>query len=183
MFTASNGAQVVLTNAGATGYVLADGDDSVASSYLGFEQMKAWREFARAEEDTRLGRWRWPENPNITVRIAPTHAQSSRGEGPTVMIQQDSDGYVGYYTRDRLPEITDKTGGIVRAGHAYFEAHPEPKPWHDAKEDEVWLITYNGSEFPSIFQAGRFRDHGGSWDADSITTARRIWPHTSEELS
>lgn len=52
------------------------------------------------------------------------------------------------------------------------------RPWEDAYEDEVWIITYEGKEYPSIYQAGQFRDHGGYWTADSIESARRVWPES-----
>lgn len=58
------------------------------------------------------------------------------------------------------------------------------EPWLTPHEGEVWIITPSKSlstldgpgEYPAIFQAGRFRDHGGSWEMHDITAARRIWP-------
>lgn len=148
----------------------------------------ALREFFRAEEDERLGRWRWPGDHDITVRVAPKHAQRGR-EGGTVMIQRDSDGYVGYRDRTSLPEITDTAGSFVRAGHAYFDAHPEPKPWHDAQPGELWALRFAGdddekeylTQFKGTFFARISPDEDAWFDtaglhAKEITTGRRIWP-------
>jgi hypothetical protein len=172
-FTASNGITIA---------------EEVTTLSSGALMHGALREFFRAEEDARLGRWRWPENPDITVRVAPKHAQPPGGDGGTVMIQQDSDGYVGYYDRDSLPEITDKTGGIVRAGHAYFDAHPEPKPWHDAGPAEVWDVdlSWGGMRAVTVY-SGRhdepitvFRDAHTQTEIETddpgIRDARRIYP-------
>lgn len=46
----------------------------------------------------------------------------------------------------------------------------------EPKEGEVWVITFEGKEYAGIFQAGRFRDMGGSWYPEEVTDARRIYP-------
>lgn len=160
-------------------------DDNVTDAddrYVPGFAAAALGEFFQVERDEALGRWRWPENPDVTVRIAPKHAQHGVSDD-TVMIQSDESGYVGYYTRERLPEITDKTGDIVRAGHAYFDAHPEPKPWHDAKFGEVWLLRFEAddNEFAAFqYGDGRWKAiEGGFPNADLITSGRRIWPEVS----
>lgn len=54
------------------------------------------------------------------------------------------------------------------------------KPWHDAKEGDVWVLELtNGQTHPAIFQADAFRDTGGAWTANEIANARKIWPEPS----
>ena len=71
----------------------------------------------------------------------------------------------------------------VRAG-ALREANH--KPWHDAKEGEVWVFTTDEGTFPAFVET-RFGDDGPALTFDSstteyaltdsgITAARRIWP-------
>lgn len=196
-FTASNGGTVEILDSGRVRVIdrsprrLSDNATSVSrATYLDVSQFEALREFFQAEADERLGRWRWPENPDITVRVAPKHAQRIGASGDTVMIQQDSDGYVGYYGRDSLPEITDRAGGIVRAGHAYFDAHPEPKPWHDAQIGETWVllgahldlaVTVVGGMSERWFTRATVFGRVERFELTdpSITDARRIWPEVS----
>lgn len=131
------------------------------------DDVQAIREFFRAEEDERLGRIRSEVDPDIV--IYPVSTNQIR------IIDQASHG--NWATFDR--EDADGLGPMSRSAAAYFDAHPEPKPWHEAKEGEVWLITFKGNEYPAIFQAGAFRDSGGSWDVDRITAGRRIWPEVA----
>jgi hypothetical protein len=135
-YTASNGAKVVLTNAGQTGYVLAEDDGTVASAYLGFEQMKAWREFARAEEDERLGRWRWPENPEYVV-YPPIRDRDK------IAVVNEATGNSALYGANS-PTFAATSGLMsdwTRVARAYFDAHPEPTPaWYEAREGEVWVL-------------------------------------------
>lgn len=182
-FTASNGYEVDFV----------DGEQVRTRTGQGSESgghIDALREFFQHERDEELGRWRWPEDTDFTVRIAPAHARDARYPGLTVAIEQESSGYVGYYTRGRLPEVTDKTGGIVRAGHAYFEAHPEPKPWEDAKVGEVWALTMDDGVEHDVFihedrtvgGRGGISTGGAYFDIDDgagITAGRRIWPEES----
>jgi hypothetical protein len=172
-YTARNGAKVVLTNAGQTGYILAEVDDTVSSAYLGFEQMKAWREFARAEEDERLGRWRWPENPDYFC--------FSDEDGDVWVIDEKNPVDTTYFMRGNANGTSAKSAAAV----AYFNAHPEPKPaWRDAKAGEVWALTFNGSESAWSFtdfsshQLVSATDPGNRISVDNrgITAGRRIYP-------
>jgi hypothetical protein len=136
---------------------------------VSLDQFAALREFFRAEEDARLERWRSPEVPDYLVYYwgQPTTAG--------VVVFCEVTGSVSpVIRRDADPENQSPD---YRAARAYFDAHPEPKPaWHDAKEGEVWVITWEGNEYPAIFQADAFRDHGGRWLADDISAAHRIYP-------
>lgn len=176
-FTASNGAQIVLTNSGQTGYVLTENEERVSSAYLGFEEMVAWREFEQHRRDEDLGRWRWPENPDYVVY--------SNDPVARLRVVRESDGFVAL-----LDEATDDAGySFQEAARAYFEAHPERKPWEEAKPGEVWLFRGKGDIKPSAFMKSHVgwtnseavvvqRDpalpYGGT--RDESFKPRRIWP-------
>lgn len=128
------------------------------------------REFFRAEEDERLGRWRWPEDPDYLVypeSISPV----------VVRVVRESTGVQQAISRAKAGH---QRTAMQQAARAYFDAHPEPKPWREAREGEVWVITVPEGTYPAIFQADAFRDAGGPWDVRDITDARRIWPEPSD---
>lgn len=103
-------------------------------------------EFFRQKEDERLGRWRWPEDPEWLVKYIGDH---------TVVVVRESNFWVHvgrqgefnhFHFRDARShgdELSDKAARYKRAAWAFFEAHPEfaPKPWHDAKPGEVWAVS------------------------------------------
>lgn len=162
-FTASNGLRI-------------ERDDDAVRIHHGYgfldhhaisaAEAQALREFFQHERDAELGRWRWPENPDYVVY----QADSGR-----VRVLRESDGKSGVWSR------AQKNDGwmFAQPAIAYFDAHPETKPWHDAQEGEVWVITVRGEEYPAIFQADAFRDGGGSWAMEDITAGRRIYPEVS----
>ncbi|MFA5901820.1 MAG: hypothetical protein WC829_22215 [Hyphomicrobium sp.] len=89
---------------------------------------------------------------------------------------------VGYH---EMPSVTleREDGFRLSLPAAWVRPADELKPWHEAQEGEVWLIRPSRAlevgevrEYPAIFQAGCFRDHGGSWSIEAIVSARRIWP-------
>lgn len=55
------------------------------------------------------------------------------------------------------------------------DAHPEPKPWHDAQPGEVFLVTWPGSEREEAVVVP------GAWPKawECVTSARRIWPEVA----
>lgn len=135
-FTASNGVRIEVRRPSDHHPLTVVGLGLIASSVV------ALREFFRAEEDERLGRWRWPENPDYVVYTM--HLEDfERMFGPDLdaVILRESDGLSKGYCR------SEDLGAGARwphldAARAYFDAHPEPKPaWHDAKPGEVWVLT------------------------------------------
>lgn len=155
-------------------------------------ELDAWmvtalREFFRAEEDERLGRWRWPENPDYVV-----YPQGLDHDGfRYAMAVYEPTGNAGKWQEGQSvsPPMTDPQHLGIYAVAAYFDAHPEPKPaWHDAKSGEVWAIKFGVSEDEEIVQAkdsffvnlsvsDRWFDTTGK-KAPDITDARRIWPES-----
>lgn len=160
------------------------------TAYLDPEMISTLREFFLHERDQELGRWRWPENPDYVVYpvIDPAH-EMAFGRDLSVMVFHEPTGVLKGYCRD------EDQGGNSReypnAARAYFAAHPEPKPWHDAKPGEVWVLTYRS---PSARETSNnvmtCVDDGGniSFFNDyrlhtvrytGIESARRIWPEES----
>lgn len=145
--------------------------------HINADRTDALREFFRAERDEELGRWRSRSNPSIWV-------MADTDDPNRILLVSEPLQTFAVYRRSPNGNVSgdnDGWGGAI--AHDYFDAHPERKPWEDAKEGEVWIITPSKAitlgehvEYPAIFQAGEFRDHGGSWRAEDITAACRIWP-------
>lgn len=121
-FTASNGYKVTPNGDGANVY------RGIMSTPIYPDEVQALREFFQAEGDERAGRWRWVERPDYVVYDTGDHAE--------VVVLDESTGYMENVWRGK-----ERPGIYIHdAARAYFAAHPEPKPWHDAKPGEVWSI-------------------------------------------
>lgn len=137
------------------------------------DEIDALREFFRAEEDERLGRWRSKIDPTWTA---------IDGLKDYVVFRND-DGLRGFSMHRETRNLDAWNLELQAIGREYSSAHPEPKkPWEDAQEGDVWIVTPSKAltlgqkvEYPAFFQADRFRDHGGSWDMHDITDARLIY--------
>lgn len=102
-----------------------------STAYLDAEMVPTLREFFQAERDEELGRWRWPENRDYVVY--------DFDEG-IVRVVAESTGTQYVFER---ADATMHIGTFPESGAAcdYFDAHPEPKPWEDAKPGEIWELT------------------------------------------
>ncbi|WP_295821606.1 hypothetical protein [uncultured Microbacterium sp.] len=182
-FTASNGVTIAkYTNNGdgrddLVEIVARDGSRMADWDYLDRHDMQALREFLQAEADERLGRWRWTENPDYVVYPSALYLTPSNNDLAQVVNEAN-----GQCHRVRRDDPDSLFGLFSEAGAAYFDAHPEPKPWHDAKPREVWVLTHVKDETSAFIVDGN-RFESGSWslplDASSITAGRRIWPEVS----
>jgi hypothetical protein len=172
-FEASNGVNVAWREYGG-GITFAPLFDLGALTGIDADQADALREFFRAEEDERLGRWRRPEDPDFVVYV--------RGGGQVARVFRESTAQTLSFGReDHIGSTPSQFGAAARA---FFDAHPEPKPWHNAKPGEAWVLTVDGEEYPwgvgNGPDAGRFVYLGGlsnlPIDHPSITAGRRIYP-------
>lgn len=135
----------------------------------------ALEEFFQAKRDAELRRWRWPENPEYVVYPFET------GDGCTSLSERTGVSTT-YLTRS---DVEFSGSYLAPAARAYFEAHPERKPWRSAEAGEVWIlsidesedipciVTPSGPDFEPIAHPVWATFARGS---DRITAARRIWP-------
>lgn len=142
------------------------------------DQSEALREFFRAEEDERLGRWRWPENPDYVVYP----------DGTSRRVVRDSDGQsmqVSLHDRKVMETYLDSYVGAARA---FDVAHPEPKGWRGAEPGEVWDLDLEvggvravtvaswGADGPVTVFRNPYTEGETRLDDDGIRDARRVWP-------
>lgn len=174
-FTASNGVHISkqppLTDRGA--WLMVDGHMTSPND------ADAMREFFRAEEDERLARWR---HADFQMFVAYSYNDN------WINVVDEAVGTVREHRREEVDACRDTAfpSQSERFARAYFDAHPEPKPWHNAKPGEVWALTWDGIE-------GVFLHAGGSWYGqgdtrvvldhpihdNNVTAGRRIWPEES----
>lgn len=186
VFRASNGIDIAVVDTDPETDAVLLVDDGLLGTQLTAVQVEALREFLQRERDHLLGRWRWPDDPRFVVYQVDTPI----GTGRIVRVVDESTGE-GEYLNEKSFDSQHFGIHFQPAVRAYFEAHPEPKPWHDAKPGEVWEITYRspcGSEISNRVMT--CVDDGGniSFFNDyrlhtiyytGIKSARRIWPEVS----
>lgn len=186
-FTASNGITVFVRDGGTVQFQ--HGTRAESCGILQVMPHSEWwqtlREFFQHERDETLGRWRWPEHPDFLVY--------SRGYAGVRVTSESSGGHV-LAVREAAMGWQKGQSTYFGAARAYFEAHPERKPWHDAKPGETWRLTVRDRDpldLDLTFNVIGVTDHvqarfarpqvSGeqmeySIDSDAIVAGRRIWP-------
>lgn len=172
-----------------------------ANGYLSPASAMDAEEFFQAKRDAELERWRWPENPEYVVsapRLIRVHGvRNFTYRQVRVLHEPSMDVRVRPDRSVNNPEGQLRACGsdvpFADAARAYFEAHPERKPWHEARLGEIWAVTIRGAEH--IAKVISPRD-GISEDAaefaflaldvdvpdwvyresEWITAGRRVWP-------
>lgn len=164
VFTATNGILFTITEDGALRW---------ERGYDPRRVTDALREYFQRERDTQLGRWRDPKNPDLVC-----YPVAYDLDAVLVMYEGDMTRY--YATRSTWKDVTPYC--VSEAAGRYFAAHPEPKPWEDAEEGDIWVLTGAGG----LEQAWQRSD--GAWckavegykvakyDAVYAIAGRRIWP-------
>jgi len=159
------------------------------SSSPGFTRdSKMWSalsELAWAERDASLGRWRSKEHPDYVVYVIDSRVRVlEESTGMSYGFDRATAEFPDYC---RAGYDTHAERRFQRVARAYFGAHPEPKPWHNAKPGEAWLITIDGyaHEWAAVVEeSGLFRTKDGQgWtrDHEQITAARPLWPEGGDE--
>lgn len=110
------------------------------NGYLSKEAAYDAEEYFRAKHDEELGRWRWPINPHW---IAMEGNRNRDGRRTVALFNEQT--FESCLVNDRVLESSIDDASH-RAGRAFFEAHPELKPWHDAKAGEFWSVHHVGIE-------------------------------------
>lgn len=170
-FTASNGWTVTELEDG-QGSVMRPAGNREYVFWLGPTEADTLREFFQAERDAELGRWRWSENTDVVVRV--------NGPDPnTVEVYDEDSGLRATISRGGLG-FEDFEPYLMRAARDYFNAHPVPRPWEDAKPGEVWLVVLDCEEQAVIADRfGTLSTHEESLNSPEFTrisAGRRIWP-------
>lgn len=175
MSTAVIGAPEFRARSGRTVRAKADGSvvfDHV-NGYLGPEQVFDAEEFFQAKRDAELGRWRHPQNPDYVVYP---------DEDGDVVVLNEGEGISSSLIIRRDLAQRNPDHPATQAARAYFEAHPERKPWEDADDGEVWVLV--SGEYrpgaPWYRLAGQWVSIAGNHPfphrAFTITDGHRIWP-------
>jgi hypothetical protein len=161
-----------------------NGDDSfgVNGIYMDDEEMQALREFFLHERDIELGRWRSKKHPSYVVYLH---------DDDRVRVVRESDGVS--YSWNRLSVTLPYGQGCAElqfqpVAREFFTAHPEPKPWHDAKDGEVWALGLGGGyHAESVAVTGGKFVHGVKnavrvWEITDpgIDYGKRIWPEAKD---
>lgn len=154
-----------------------------AKGYLSPASVMDAEEFFQAKRDAELGRWRWPANPQWIVY--PRRPGFVPYGDADLLVINEVDGSAMEYvaTDDDGTCYTGREEPAAEAARAYFEAHPERKPWEDAAPGEAWEITYTALASPQVTKVA-IRTDRNTWKTDvlemefnhAITSARRIWP-------
>lgn len=178
-FTAKTGRTVAIKSRSMTGTILEiSGLDTRTTVDLG--DVATLREFFQHERDKELGRWRWPDNPDYVVYP----------DGTSRTVVKESDGRTMIVSIHDRKVMTTYLDSYVGAAKAYDAAHPEPKPWHDAKAEEIWVLRERNCEtwlpfrwdaaeqwwFASSSNMAMHRRSEGT-----IVEGRRIWPEVPSE--
>ncbi|MCK2034452.1 hypothetical protein [Microbacterium sp. KSW4-4] len=162
-------------------------DFPVVVTWARADEMDALREFFQHERDEELGRWRWPENPDYVVYPYTFDSPRPGIRGVTVLAEEEprlltvwEDNIDTIYGHSNYEDVRS---AAREAARAYFEAHPERKPWEDAKPGEVWVVAEHGQpERAYLVDDSQFydssRDYALNFDDSLITAARRIWPES-----
>ena len=132
-FKAASGRTITIGNDGSLLFGRANG-------YLSRETAYDAEEYFRAKQDEELGRWRWPINPHW---IAMDGGRDRDGRRAVALFNE--------LTFERVQAndlVLDSEGHLIwqRAARAFFEAHPQPKPWHGAQTGEFWSVTHAGED-------------------------------------
>src|SRR5690606_20433615 len=119
-----------------------------------------------------------------------TEGDRSSGRRTVVLFHEST--FERHWVSDDV--LTRKASGepvFRRVAREFFETHPEPTLWADARVGEVWAVQIHGEEIPCrVIEASlSMGDEGGIAflpvdqqgrsffrPSEFITAARRIWP-------
>lgn len=180
-FTAPNGVELEINEHDEISLV----DDDCQCGWLTYRGAKAVEAYLRQKRDKELDLWRDPENPErFVVYRRPAEDNDVRGRAVQVIDEISGAAYT-YWEKPSVwgsPEFPWMMAGVAER---YFEAHPaQPKPWMEAKEGEVWILTIDGEEEPPVTASYIAKKltflspYGYTVNPNNpfITAGHRIWP-------
>ena len=183
-FNTSNGNQVRMGGSGVLKVSVAK--NSLHDWGIGSDGVVDLREFFQAERDEELGRWRF----NAYLVVYPAVNHQPRNNARSVNVLDERTGRL-HMRHKRQVAHRETNPAFSEAAFSYFAAHPEPKPWHDAKIGEVWLLGFASQTRPAIV----VEDDGAPWfmvaddintpsrfklSSEAFTDARRIFPEVAK---
>lgn len=176
-FTASNGYTILARKNATVDWWSADEKQrGIIQVFTHSQVWQALREFFQHERDEELGRWRHPEDPRYVVYGGYSPGEERR----FARVVQEQMGIVSivYEGKDHQSEVHD-------IAVAYFEGHPERKPWLEADAGDIWVISAEGEEqfavhaIAGLFGSVQFVTVGGkpvNMSNSTFTGFRKIWP-------
>lgn len=148
-------------------------------------RVKSLREYFRDERDRELGRWRSSADPIFV---------GYKARPGKVKLVNEVTGDHEFYSRRQAGQFSQSEFDAI--AEEYFDAHPEPKPWHDAKQNDVWALQIKGSSLgPELYRFAQdttcadskvFRPVNNPdrvfFEARSslIESAEKVWPRGKE---
>lgn len=148
------------------------------NGYLSPASVMDAEEYFQAKRDEELGRWRCPTETDWVAREGVRTA-----EGRTVVVVNERT-LDRFWFNERVRDASEDVDLAHRVGRAFFEAHPERKPWEDARPGEIWEITRDGigegvylratHEWRAIWPFSGSASPASS--LNRVTSARRVWP-------
>lgn len=147
-FTASNGIKVVERYESKRVYLHDTNGKNLMENwdFIGTRDTVALAEYYRAKEDERLGRWRSARHPEYVV--AQSDQSRAGRSGSWVSILHEPTHFERLASRSTVISSLDRHWPDMKFGEVaeeFFDAHPEPKPWHAAAEGEVWELSFNSA--------------------------------------
>lgn len=150
----------------------------------GSEFERDLRQYILHDRDQELGRWRHKDYPEYVVY--PKQEAVTESE-PGVRVVNEITGRskdIGRKVIGACEAVVSRYGKVAQS---YFEAHPESKPWLDAKPGEVWLITCGLGAYEDVpavvardrkfYFEGYFASHADSIAVADVSKAERIYPN------
>lgn len=138
------------------------------------EVHEARKEFYQHLRDKELGRWRDLEAPNFVVY------ESVHDTSNWVRVVDENTGHAALHCRNKMG--SHEYGDTAAR---YFEAHPEPKPWHSATEGDLWEVKYPWFTVIAMVSDKAefvFTDKSSNPITDeNIIGGTRLWPKEEEK--
>lgn len=180
-FVASNGWKIRLTEKSGAAMIDVYGGSGGMVLNLLASQLFAVREFFQHERDIELGRWRSKGHPEYVV-----YPQDEENYG--VIVVDESGSCNSDYVSVNMAAGSSPAPRVIEVAREFFAAHPEPKPWHNANDGEVWALGLAGGyHAASVAVTGGKFVHGVKGDVrvweltdPGIDYGKRIWPEVSE---